>query len=44
MENYNEVMILNVQEPVALPDKLKEGTANAKPSAKAGLKKKRLKN
>ena len=44
VENYNEVMILNVQEPVALPDKLKEGTANAKPSAKAGLKKKRLKN
>lgn len=44
VENYNEVMILNVQEPVALPDKLKEGPANAKPSAKAGLKKKRLKN
>ena len=44
VENYNEVMILNVQEPVALPDKLKEGTANANPSAKAGLKKKRLKN
>ena len=42
VENYNEVMILDANEPIVLPDKLKEGTSPAaKPGGKAGLKKKR---
>ena len=42
VENYNEVMILDANEPTALPDKLKEGTSPAaKSGSKAGLKKKR---
>ena len=42
VENYNEVMILDANEPIVLPDKLKEGTSPAaKSGSKAGLKKKR---
>ena len=43
VENHNEVMILDAREPAALPDKLKESAAPAKPGGKAALKKKRLK-
>ena len=43
VENHNEVMILDAREPAALPDKLKESAAPAKPGGKAALKKKRPK-